>query len=336
MNKLIKLKLLFLALSISFAASSENDSESSLQRMSQGNYAQVYTSSLHDEMSIIDRYTEGGVYYLRGEVNSFGEDEVINTQQEVIFCSGTDLTFTEVAKLSLSRVQFEDHDGLVIKDSASTGALPNQFISDLEDGLRNNGNSNAKGRFCYKVNNSDVSYFTAGSEDASHCEEGSSTGVFLDPVTSNRCELILDMDLKAGESRYIRQPEASFRTIAQGFVRCNDDGFGQPTLELIANPASCGTTSTSTCNYSCIWADGLACSGASMPRWGGGSCGGIGATLFRDDVININSSRALSFNVQSGLQYEGSAVMSCNQVGEQSVWVIDSSNCDVVDDLVGF
>lgn len=327
MNKLIKMKLLVLTAAMSFTALSNNDTENR-QRISKGNYAQIYSSSLHEEMSIINRYVEGGVYYLRGEINSFGEDEAVNTQQEVIFCSGTDLTFTEVAKLSLSRVQFADHDGLVIKDSASTGALPNQFINDLESGLRNNG----KGRFCYKVNNADVSYFTAGSAEAGYCGKGTSTGIFEDPVTRNRCELVLDIDLKAGESRYLRQPETGFRTIAQGFVRCNDSGLGSPTLELISNPDSCGPGSTSTCNFSCIWADGVACSGSSMPRWGGGNCGGVGTTIFKDDIVNINSLNALSFNVLTGLQYRGSAAMSCKSLGELSIWVVDTSNCNVVDD----
>jgi hypothetical protein len=283
-------------------------------------------------MSIINRYVEGGTYYLRGEINSFGEREVVNTQQEVIFCGSNDLTFTEVAKLSLSRVQFADHDGLVIKDSASTGALPSQFIADLEDGLINNGNSTAQGRFCYRVNNAEVSFRTAGSEDANYCEKGASSGIFEDPVTHNRCELILDIDLKAGESRYIRQPEGNFRTIAQGFVRCNNDGLGNPTLELVSNPESCESGSSSTCNYSCTWADSVACSGSLMPRWGGGNCGGVGSTLFQGDEVTIHSSHYQSFNYQTGKQYEGTAEMACAQVGDVAIWLIRDSNCTEIDE----
>ena len=131
MNRLVNTVICLIALSASFGAVSSDEDEQ-VQRVSEGSFVQIYSPSLHEEMSIINRYVEGGTYYLRGEINSFGEREVVNTQQEVIFCGSNDLTFTEVAKLSLSRVQFADHDGLVIKDSASTGALPSQFIADLE------------------------------------------------------------------------------------------------------------------------------------------------------------------------------------------------------------
>jgi len=308
------------------------EANSSSSRVLRGNYPQIYSSSLHDEMSIKDKYIEGGVYYLRGETNSFGEDEAVNTQQEIILCSNGDKTFTEVAKSSMSKVLFADHDGKVIKDSASIGVLPNQFIADLEEGLTNNANNNTKGRFCYKVNNPDVNYKTVGAENASFCAKGSSTGIFEDPVTRNRCELILDIDLKAGESRYLRQPQGNFRTISQGFVRCANEGLGQPELELISNPSNCGANNASACNFSCIWADNSACSGSVMPRWGGGACGGVGATIFLNDVINIEASRALSFDFQNGTQYEGSAQMNCQSVGETAVWVIVSSNCTEVDE----
>lgn len=353
MNNYIKLLMLFVVAAISIntfanevdrehsnqsaiesatqnAAQSETGANTS--SVSRGNYPQIYSNSLHDEMSIAARYQEGGAYYLRGETNSFGENEAINTQQEVIFCVGGDKTFTEVAKESLSSVLILDHTGAVIKDSASTGALPNQFISALEAGLANNANSNAKGRFCYKVTNPDVDYRTAGSETANYCGRGTSTGIFEDPVTGNRCELILDIDLKAGETRYLRQPAGDYRTISQGFVSCSNDGLKTPHLSLVENPDSCGPGGAGICSYSCIWADETACSGSLMPRWGGGSCGGIGSTIFLNDAINIESSKALSFNVISGIQYEGSAQMSCQTVGESAAWVITGSNCSEVED----
>jgi len=305
-----------------------NDAQVSSPRLSEGSYPQIYSSSLHDEMSIKARYAEGGVFYLRGETNSFGEDEPINFRQEIIFCTGNDKTFTEVAKEALEGVQYADHNGAVVKDSASTGALPNQFISALENGLVNNASASTKGRFCYKVNNPDVDYRTSGSETATYCAQGSSTGLFEDPITRNRCELVVDIDLKAGETRYLRQPQGDFRTISQGFVRCADDGFGQPTLELVANEDNCGTN----CNYSCVWADEQACSGSAMPRWGGGSCAGVGTTIFKGDVITISSNRALSFNALTGISYEGSADMTCQAVGESSVWVITQENCTEIED----
>lgn len=317
-----KMFLLFLVLSAMSINAFANEDESA-SRVNKGNYPQIYSNSLHDEMSIAERYQEGGIYYLRGTVNSFGEQEAVNTQQEVVFCTGGDETFTDIAKASLSSTQFADHDGLVVKDSASTGALPSQFISALENGLK----GNSKGRFCYKQNNPDVEYRTAGAEVANYCAKGTSTGVFLDEFTGNRCELILDIDLKAGESRYLRQPDGDYRTISQGFVNCSNDGLTQPELSLVSNPESCGVGGGGLCSYSCIWADDKACSGSILPRWGGGSCGGIGSTIFVDDSLNVKSSSALSFNVISGTLYEGSAQMSCESVNGSAVWVITDSNC---------
>jgi hypothetical protein len=282
-------------------------------------------------MSISRKYEEGGAYYLRDEMNSFGEYEVINTQQEIIFCTSSDKTFTEVAKESLSTSQQADFEGLVISDSASTGVLPSQFIADLEDGLVNNTGSH--GRFCYKLNNPDVDYRTSGSENAAYCSQGASTEVFLDPVTRHQCRLSLDIDLKAGETRYLRQPiDGSFRTIAQGFVQCVDNDLGHPELELVSNPSTCGLENSGTCNYSCIWADEMSCSGSLMPRWGGGLCGGVGSTLFVNDTAVFQSLDATSFSLSSGKQYEGSASMSCKSVGGAAIWVINSSNCDEVDE----
>ena len=71
---------------------------------------------------------------------------------------------------------------------------------------------------------------------------------YSDEVSGYNCSLKLDIPLKAGETRYLRQLQTGQKTVASGFVGCYKNSPGSsPQIKLIDNPDSCTPNARGTC-----------------------------------------------------------------------------------------
>lgn len=299
-----------------------------------------YDAALHQGFQNKQDYEEGGRFYYSEFVNSFGQKEVLNTDQEIIFCGPNDKTFSEtISTLFKGPGQGFQVEGeyAVRDDSTSIGFTPEAFNQSVYNTLVNNSNSTAKGRFCYRENNSKVDYRNPGAEKAVYCDPRTSSAhgaekVFLDTSSGNSCAIALDIPLKLGETRFVRQlQETGSITIGQGFLGCYPNATSSlPEVVLIDNPESCTKTNRANCTKTCEWAYEVVCDAALMPKWGGGKCGAVGTMLFKDDIIEVNSADSLSYDVSSNQLYRGEAVMSCAMISERAQWVVSNQSCSPV------
>lgn len=297
----------------------------------------TYTASMHNRFSDIKaNYEENGKYYYSNATNSFGFQEVLNYEQEVVFCGSGDENFSDAVKIASQMPRSSDPSstatlGDVRSDSTDFSMSPQNMDDAIKQVLVNNSNNNAKGRFCYKTSDSNVDYRHAGSELATFCSSGAELS-YTDPVSGHSCTLELDIPLKEGETRFIRQLQTGFTTVAQGFIGCYSAGAGgEPSAILIDNPDGCSASDRSKCIRTCDWADDVVCDPRNMPRWGGGKCGAYGTVLFKGDVLNVDSSNAISYDSSTGTYYSGSAVMSCSLVSGKAQWTVVEQTCSAVE-----
>jgi hypothetical protein len=300
----------------------------------------TYTSAMHHKFANAEEYERGGAFYYRDGINSFGMREAINTEQEVIFCSGSEQSFSDAMARAASIPPAASHvvsstwskgadvNFAVQHDSTSMSFPPAAMDDAIITSLTFNATSNAKGRFCYDIASPDVDYREAGAKDAVYCPADTSPIEITDPGTGETCRLELDVDLKVGETRFLRQLQGGdARTVSQGFVGCYQGADRNPTLQLVANPTSCTKESRDSCSYSCEWAHEVVCNPVDMPRWGGGKCGGLGTVIFKDDVIEVNAHPNHSYDQTKGVLYEGKATMSCRMVTGKAQWVVANNSC---------
>lgn len=317
------------------------------ERTNQTGAQKQYSAALHSSFADIKtKYEEGGEFFFSDNLNSFGEREVLDPSQELIICTDTDVTFSEMymdtAKANSKGGYDNDYAGIgdvvvssenaVKFDSASMGIPPSAFVQSVKGALVRNVGS--KGRFCYDLNDKSntVNYRNAGAEKAVYCDPKIQNEiVFSDSVSGFNCAVKLDIPLKSGELRFLRQLQTGYSTIAQGFVGCfNNPQTGVPELSLIDNPDNCSARNRQACTRSCDWANNVVCDPRDMPSWGNGKCKGEGTLIFRDDVITVKSSAVLSmFDQESGKSYSGEAVMACTMVGDKAAWVNTSSTCNL-------
>lgn len=310
-------------------------------RVTKSSKSREYSAALHNQFpELKPNYDENGQFYYSDTINSFGFKEVLNPQQEVVFCGPGDQNFSDAVKTAMSSTPqgclncVQDEAKSAVRDDASSvSAAPDAVVGAVRSVLGgSNANMNAKGRFCYKLSDPSVEYRQAGSETAVYCSAGQSMN-YQDPISGFSCSLKLDVNLKEGETRYIRQLQSdggvSFATIAQGFVGCYaNPSSGEPQVSLINNPSSCSPSNRSTCIRTCDWADEVVCDPREMPRWGdGGMCGGYGTVLFKGDVREIDSSPQLSYSSVTRQLYSGKATMSCKMIGGKAKWVLLNSTC---------
>jgi hypothetical protein len=307
-----------------------------------------YSASLHNQMnSIKGRYEENGEFYYSDVINSFGFRDVLNARQEMIFCGAGDVTFSDVIQnvaASGRQSGYVDLPSLpvgqsgwtngVLHSSTTMGMPFQEFVSVVEGALINNASAQAKGRFCYDRFDSNVDYRRAGSEDEVYCDTTDIVPSYTDTVSGFSCQLNLDVPLKLGETRYVRQSQLNEATVAKGFLGCySNPSSGAAELVLIDNPDSCSPSNRSGCVRTCDWAQDVVCEASDMPRWGpNNACGGYGTTVFKGDVIDVASSPQLSLSVSTGIVFEGRATMFCavSGIGEarQANWqLLSGSTC---------
>lgn len=352
-NKLLNQKTLFFAalLTLSNSASVMSqetnhpkywDSQSITSQVSR---AKTYTAAMHTRFSDLkSNYELGGVHYYSNDTDTFGFPEALNTEQEMIFCTGADVNFTTAFKraaasgvISGESVKANQNQWMqgsgnfrVNDDSSTMGFTPSEFDVEVRTALLNNNNS--KGRFCYDMNDyaNRVDYRNSGAAQATYCDPAASgsSKTYQDPISGYSCRLDLDIPLKVGETRFLRQLQSNTPTIGQGYLGCYKNATtGEPELELIANPDNCTATSRGSCNHTCDWADEVVCTSSTMPRWSGGMCGGVGTTIFKGEAIDVPSSDATSYNSAEGVLYRGTATMRCAVVSGTAQWVVTSQSC---------
>lgn len=309
--------MLFVSL-FNVAIAQENDS-----LVSESSKALITTNTLHDRMNIRSRYLPGGQFYLRETVNTFGDDEPLNRQDQVVFCQPGERDFTDTIVDFLGRSDPAEN-GAVPYDSASFAGDTQGFIGAMQATLENNATNNSQGRFCIPLNDPDVTFKQGGVTD-SFCEAGQSLS-FTDPASGYSCSVTLDIDLKGGAFRYLRSEIISPPSVGLGYVTCDDEGFGKAQLRLVNNPTSCAGA-PGTCVNTCTWVGGNICRASDMPRWGGENCGGQGTQLLINDVLTVNSVDSFSINANSGQLYKGAASMACEQSGESARWRVLSQTC---------
>ncbi len=307
-------------------------------RVSKSGTAHIYTSAMHNKWGDIkSNYEENGVYYYSDVVNSFGFQEVLNVKQEMLFCGPSDRTFSDAIRGAMTHSTGQSSFGGegVKYDATSIGFSAATMDSEIKKVLDNNSNPVAKGRFCYSPSDENVDYRSTGAEEAIYCDAGQSM-IYNDSVSGYSCEIKLDINLKEGETRYLRQLQGVNPTIAQGFVGCYANSVsGQPELSLLDNPEGCSPANRESCIRTCDWAENVVCdpsdlgSGGGAIRWGSGnSCGAYGTVLFKGDVIEVEASPQLSYNSSNGVLYEGRAVVACADVGGAAGWVVTTSSCE--------
>ena len=297
----------------------------------------TYTASMHNRFNDIkSNYEENGKYYYGDTINSFGFKEVLNYEEEMVFCGAGDENFSDAVRIASQMSRSADAGmastlGDIRSDSTDFSMSPQNIDSAIKQVLVNNSNATAKGRFCYKTSDSKVSYRQSGSATAVYCPAGTPLS-YVDPVSGHSCTLELDVPLKKGETRFLRQLQTGFTTVAQGFVGCYaSTTSGVPQVKLVDNPEGCSASNRDQCIRTCDWADDVVCDPRDMPRWGGGMCGAYGTVLFKGDVLEVNSSNAISYDSSTGTYYSGSAVMSCSLVSGKAQWTVVEQTCSAVE-----
>jgi hypothetical protein len=327
----VKNYLLFITLISVPSAASNVDLWGGKDRLKKSTQSQVYTTTLHEDFAELkDEYEAGSNKHDHDQLDSFGMKQAVAYSQEYLLCGDNDRTFSQTVDEAYANSRRNDYSGEAKSDSSVVSLPPSSFNSAVKNTLMSN---STKGRFCLDHDNSSGknSYSTGNDPDEAYCKKGTMLPTFTDFVTGLSCNLKLDVNLKRGETRFIRQLQTSSTpTIAQGYVSCyasSATGYGNVKTELIANPNTCTPSNRESCNYTCDWAESVVCDPVSMPRWGGGQCGGMGTLLFRNDTITIKSEDHLSYNLNTGRTYQGSAVMRCATIGDGVLWVVESQSC---------
>lgn len=302
--------------------------------------SRTYTAGMHNRFSgLSSKYQENGEFFYSNYTNSFGQKEALNTKQEMIFCNPGDMSFSDMIEDmqngngAANFVDSFDQNTKFAEDASTIGFAPEYFDSSVRGVLANNANANSKGRFCYDLTDraGKVDFRTAGAENEVFCAPSSVSPLsFVDGVSGFSCKIKLDIPLKVGETRFMRQlQEVGEKTIASGFAGCyKNEVTGKSEFKLIENPATCTSKNRDQCNYSCDWAHKMVCDAKTMPRWGSGKCGGFPTLIFKGDSIYVDSSDQLSFDQSSGTLYSGGALLSCNIVGDTSQWVVLEQSCN--------
>jgi len=319
-------------------------------RVTKNTDSKMYSAALHNSFpSIKSEYEENGKFYYNGKINSFGFQDVLNSKQEIVFCDSNDRNFSDAvsdassthaasyAKSYQSSGVKQGSQYYGIADSATTiGMSPEAMVDSIKSALVHNGvgvTPESKGRFCYKRTDEKVDYRNSGSVDAIYCNADQEKE-YVDPVSGYSCKLKLDVPLKVGQTKFIRQLQSENITIAQGFLGCySNPSSGSPELELIDNPSTCSASNRADCNRTCDWADEVVCNPSDMPRWGpANACGGYGTVIFKGDFLSVESSSTLSYDAGLGGLFKGEATMQCVVVehspGVRSAsWAVVDSTC---------
>lgn len=292
-----------------------------------------YTATMHNNFSFASKYEEGGVYYYSSGTDSFGNLQVLDTTTEMVFCGSGDKDFMDtVNSVASSSVGSEYESG---SSGINTDATQAGFSADeMEDGIRstllNNANSQAKGRFCYDESDSAgrIDYRTSGAESAIYCSpDDFSAATFTDETSGKTCSIELDVAIKVGSRRIVRQLQsASSTTIGEGYLGCYANAAtGEPVLQLHANSSDCSGSSSAECSLTCDWAENLVCNPVDLPSWG--YCEGQGTLVFANDVISVSSIPGLSYDTETGKQYTGSATFTCRSTDSGTYWSLGESSC---------
>jgi hypothetical protein len=293
----------------------------------------IYSTTLHDFFpDIKEKYQEGGDFYYRDGVNTFGEKEPFNYQQEVVECQEGEVGFLDAIEQAQQTAisSSTQHSGSGLKySSVNVGISPSIMNQSIYNALITNGNNHAKGRFCLKRNDPKIIYKNPNDANEVFCEKGVSLS-FLDPVSGYSCSVKLDVDLKLNQLRLVRQLQYGADTLGQAYFGCYSNPVtGVAEVQLIENPPNCNDSGG--CFKTCQWASDVVCLGELMPRWGNNNeCGALPTTIFRGEEIGVSASPALSYI--NNVQYEGSATLKCVVVGGEddyhAVWSVTNAQCN--------
>lgn len=353
MKSFILLLGIFVFSSVVFSAEEDSSAVSMWPngKFTSSETGKVYTTAIHNRHSeLIGLYQEGGAFYYGDGINSFGSRDVLNVKQEMIFCGVGDMSFSDNLREVISNsvhAEFSPFDGSetvlssrvgtgVLYDSERIGFTPDAMELGMVSSLQNNATSSAKGRFCYSQVDPYVNYKEPAAAESIYCDETTALS-YVDSVSGFSCELKLDIVMKKGETRFMRQLQSTSPTIAQGFVGCYANPVsGVAEASLVDNPSDCSPANRESCTRTCDWAEDVVCDprdlDSSAIRWGiGNSCGAYGTILFRGDVINVESSPQLSYDSGVGALFQGNATVSCLSVGGVADWVITGTSCSIVE-----
>lgn len=316
-------------------------------------YNPDYIVGLHTRMPTIKtRYEENGEYYYNqyGE-NSFGMQEPLNVQQEMIVCAGGEQSFQHALQaMASAAAQRAAENGDIYSDyclgescietvGVTTDATSMPIAKDIFDNVvanilsTSNATNNARGRFCYDMSNTSgaMNYREPQAASETYCQRGEELPLISDPVSGFTCQLTLDIPMKVGNTRFVRQAQEGAPTIGQGFIGCyTDAATGNAKVELIANPETCSFANPDACTQSCNWANEVVCNSDKMPRWGGPDgqrCAAMSTTIFKGDAITVSASPQLSYSSSDGVTYAGEATMSCAMVSGKAQWVVSGASC---------
>lgn len=332
MNKFLPIAIMFVLSGVVANANAGNPQYFSGSRVQEVNRADGYTATMHNKFSFSARYEEGGIYYYSDGIDSFGNRDVLDSSTEVTFCRPGDRNFMSTVKnaaASTAASPYSNSKG--VKDDSTTSSFsPIQMETAISSTLVNNSNNQTKGRFCYDELDSSntIDYRTPNAGAAVYCSpERFTAASFVDLVSGKTCSLKLDVPIKIGSRRIVRQLQSASRTtIGEGYLGCYaNPATGEPTLQLHANTDNCSGGSGAECRLTCDWAENLVCNPTELPSWG--FCKGQGSLVFKDDVINVLSNPGVSFDPSTGKRYKGSASFTCRATGSGTYWSLNSSNC---------
>tara|TARA_B100000929_G_scaffold8378_1_gene7117 strand:+ start:65567 stop:66658 length:1092 start_codon:yes stop_codon:yes gene_type:complete len=311
-------------------------------------YNPGYFVGLHNlNSSIKSKYEENGEYYYnKYGVNSFGLREPLNVEFEMITCGPGERSFQHVVADMILASQAEGDSFSkecigescierfgVLDDATSMPMAPQTFQNIVTDILTGtNATNNARGRLCYDMDNQSgaMNYRDPQAAEETYCERGQLLPEYFDPISGLSCRLGLDIPLKVGKTRFVRQIQTGVPTIGQGFIGCyTDPSTGNAIAELVSNPSTCDSNRAD-CVRTCDWAEEVVCESVDMPRWGGSDgqrCGALATTIFKGDAITVSASAQLSYSESEGVVYEGSAIMSCAIVSGEAEWIISGQSC---------
>ena len=352
-----KLTALFLAVSLVASVNSQvNDATTNSHPLFNGDivkedpdYNPGYFVGFHNSLTstIKSKYEENGEYYYNNHgVNSFGLREPLNVEFEMITCDSGERSFQHVVSDMISASRAEGNSFSkecigescierygVLDDTTSMPISPQTFQNIITAILTGtNATDNARGRLCYDMENDSgaMNYKEPQAAEEVYCEKGQILPEYNDDASGLSCELELDIPLKLGKTRFVRQNQDGSPTIGQGFIICDSHpSTGNAKVELVANPRTC-ESNRADCLRTCDWAENVVCESVDMPRWGGTDgrrCGALATTIFKGDAISVSASAQLSYSESEGVVYEGSAIMSCALVSGEAEWIISDQTC---------
>ena len=312
-------------------------------------YSPGYFVGFHNSLDsrIKVKYEENGEYYYNNHgVNSFGLREPLNVEFEMITCDPGERSFQHVVADMILASQDEGNsfskecigEGCIerfgVLDDTTSMPMSAQTFQNIVTAILTgtNATNNARGRLCYDMDNNSgaMNYRDPQAAKETYCEKGQLLPEYSDPVSGLKCQLELDIPLKVGKTRFVRQIQAGGPTIGQGFIGCyTNPSTGNSKVELVGNPSTCDSNRAD-CLRTCDWAEDVVCESVDMPRWGGADgerCGALATTIFKGDAINVSASAQLSYSESEGVVYEGSAIMSCAIVSGEAEWIISEQTC---------